>query len=369
MIMTNNCLCSTLLFFSLLVGASFCAQAKPVIFDNDMAIDDWAALLYLLHHPQADVIAVTIAASGESHCQAGKLNTNALLDLAGNVKANIPVGCGDAYPLDGYFVFPDAWRKDSDTLSGVPIKPSHRTASELQAADIIHTAIASTSEPVTLVATGPLTNIAQLLARYPQDKKHIDQLVIMGGTVDAPGNIIVPLFTKGHPNTTAEWNIFVDPLAADKVFSAGLPIVLVGLDITNSVRVTTQVAADFKAAAKSDSALFWDAVLDKNDWFIASNEYYFWDTLAVMIALEPELCEADVQHLRVAHRPTSTPWLQTTDINMPSKRWDGTARVHLDAKTAGTLVKDNTYPATKVCRKTQPEYIFNRFRAVLNNTH
>jgi pyrimidine-specific ribonucleoside hydrolase len=176
----------------------------------------------------------------------------------------------------------------------------------------------------------------------------------------------VPLFTKGHPNTTAEWNIFVDPLAADKVFAAGLPIVLVGLDITNSVRVTTKVAADFKQAVKTDSAKFWDAVLDKNDWFIASNEYYFWDTLAVMIAVEPELCDGDRQSLRVDYQTTSTPWQQTTDNSIPNKRWDGKARSHLDAKTAGNLVKDESYPEIKVCRKTNPEKIFKEFREVLN---
>jgi inosine-uridine nucleoside N-ribohydrolase len=219
---------------------------------------------------------------------------------------------------------------------------------------------------VTIIATGPLTNIAQWLERYPQDKNKIDQLVIMGGVVDAPGNIIVPLFTKDHPNTTAEWNIFIDPLATDKVFVAGLPIVLVGLDVTNSVRVTTKIAADFKRAVKTDSAKFWDAVLDKNDWFIKSNEYYFWDTLAVMIAVEPELCQGDMQSLRAIYHTTATPWQQTTDNTMPDTRWDGKPRNHLDAKTAGSLVKDTSYPAVKICRKSEPERIFKEFRDVLN---
>jgi pyrimidine-specific ribonucleoside hydrolase len=354
------------LLFAMLLSASLFANAKPVIFDNDMAIDDWAALLYLLHHPRSYVIAITLSASGESHCKPGLANTNALLNLSGKVKRDIPVACGDDYPLDGYFVFPEAWRKDSDTLSGVRIKASARTGSALRAAEIIHNALTNATEPVTLIATGPLTNIAQWLERYPQDKSKIDQLVIMGGAVDVPGNIIVPLFTRDHPNTTAEWNIFIDPVAADKVFAAGLPIVLVGLDITNSVPVTTQVAADFKKSAKTRSAKFWDDVLDKNDWFINSNEYYFWDTLSAMIAVEPELCEGDMQSLRVDYQITKTPWQQTTDNSMPDKRRDGKARNHLDAKTAGTLIKDKSYPAVKVCRKTNPDNIFKLFREVLN---
>lgn len=349
-----------------LMLVSALAQSKPIIFDNDMAIDDWAALLYLLHHPQADVIAITIAASGESRCQPGLKNTNALIDLSGKTEKAIPVACGDAYPLDGYFVFPEAWRKDSDTLSGVAIPPSTRPVSDKHAAEVIHDAIVKSKEKVTLIATGPLTNIAQWLEKYPQDKSKIAQLIIMGGTVNAPGNIIVPLFTKGHPNTTAEWNFFIDPVAADMVLAAKLPIALVGLDVTNSVRVTSQVAAEFKQAATTNSATFWDAVLDKNDWFIASNEYYFWDTLSVIIAMEPALCHGDMQHLRAVYQTTSTPWLQTTDNNMPAKIWDGQTRMHLDAKTAGTLVKDKTYPAIKVCRSTDPARIFKTFSETLN---
>ncbi len=207
-------------FLVALIFISSLAQSKPIIFDNDMAIDDWAALLYLLHHPKADVIAVTIAASGESHCKPGLTNTNALIDLSGKTQKAIPVACGDDYPLDGYFVFPDAWRKDSDTLSGVAIPASDRPVSEKHAAEVIHEAISKSKEKVTLIATGPLTNIAQWLEKYPRDKSKIEQLVIMGGTVDAPGNIIVPLFTKGHPNSTAVWIFFVVPVDAVMVLAA-----------------------------------------------------------------------------------------------------------------------------------------------------
>lgn len=349
-----------------MLGIHMSAQATPVIFDNDMAIDDWAALLYLLHHPKADVTAITISASGESRCAPGISNTLALLDLSGKVSGDIPVACGDDYPLDGYFVFPEAWRVDSDTLSGVSIPASKRTAPKAHAADVIHQALQARDEKTLLIATGPLTNIAQWLERYPQDKAKVEKLVIMGGNVDAPGNIIVPLFTKGHPNTTAEWNIFIDPLSADKVFAAGLPIELVGLDVTNSVRVTTQVAKEFKQAVHTPSAKFWDEVLDKNDWFIDSGEYYFWDTLAVLIAMNPELCQGDQLPLKVAYQTTQTPWQQTTDNTMPATRWDGKPRQHLDAKTAGTLIKDDTYPSMKVCRKTDPARIFAEFRDTLN---
>ncbi|WP_051234527.1 nucleoside hydrolase [Marinimicrobium agarilyticum] len=338
-----------------------------MIFDNDMAIDDWAALLYLLHHPEADVKAITISASGESRCEPALRNTLSLLDLPGGVP-EIPVACGDDYPLDGYFVFPEPWRKDSDTLSGVELPASKRRASSQHAVEVIHQTLQSAEEDVTIVATGPLTNIAQWLERYPEDAKRVAALIIMGGTVDAPGNIIVPNFTDGHPNTTAEWNIYIDPVAADRVLAADIPTVLVGLDVTNAVRVTEMVAKQFKAVAATDSARFWSQVLDRNDWFIASGEYYFWDTLAALIAVDSSLCQGDKKALGVAIAVTDDPWWPTSDKVMPARRWDGQARSHLDATSAGTLVENDQYPRVTVCRETNPGTVFYEFRVRLNSS-
>ncbi len=359
--------------FGLLISVNLFANAEeeeriPVIFDTDMAIDDWAALLYLAHHPKAELIGVTISSSGESHCLPGLNNVRDLIALNPE-HGEIPVACGPDYPLQGYFVFPEAWRTDSDTLSGVSIPETGAEITEnpLPAEDLIHQLIESSEKPVTLIASGPLTNLDLWLNKYPQDTSRIKDLIIMGGAVDVPGNIIVPLFTKGHPNTSAEWNIFIDPSAADTVMKSGLPITLVGLDVTNSVRVTTERAADFKEHVTSPAADFWDRVLDKNDWFIESNEYYFWDTLAVIIAMHPEFCEGDSLGLRVDYRATTEPWMQTTDPSMPAETYTGEQRIHLDAASAGAMIKDLDYPAVNVCRRSFPDRVFTEFRNRLND--
>lgn len=344
------------------------ANARPVILDNDMAIDDWAALLYLLHHPEADVKAVTIAASGESRCAPALENTLSLLELPGDIPEGLPVACGDDVPLDGYFVFPEPWREDSDKLSGVSVPDSDRSASDRHAVDVIHTVIEDAEEPVTLVATGPLTNIAQWLERYPGDREQVGELVIMGGNVEVPGNIRVPGFTDDHPNRTAEWNFFIDPLAADRVLRTEIPTVLVGLDVTNRVPVTPEFAATFKASVATDSADFWDRVMDANDWFIDSGEYYFWDVLAAMTTLDEQLCNGEKRRVRVVHEGTESPEGHTTDRNMPEKRWDGQRRSHLDAARAGTVVEDESGFAVTVCLDTTPKRVYRDFRLVLNNT-
>lgn len=358
--------------FGLLISVNLFANADeekiPVIFDTDMAIDDWAALLYLAHHPKAELIGVTISSSGESHCLAGLNNVRDLIALNPE-HGEIPVACGPDYPLQGYFVFPEEWRTDSDTLSGVSIPETGAeiTENSVSAEDLIHQLIESSEKPVTLIATGPLTNLDLWVNKYPEDKARIKDLIIMGGAVDVPGNIIVPLFTKGHPNTSAEWNIFIDPSAADTVMKSGLPITLVGLDVTNSVRVTTERAADFKEHVTTPAADFWDRVLDKNDWFIESNEYYFWDTLAVIIAMHPEFCEGDSLGLRVDYRATTEPWMQTTDPSMPAETYTGEQRIHLDAASAGAMIKDPDYPAVNVCRRSFPDRVFTEFRNRLND--
>ncbi|GLS25705.1 nucleoside hydrolase [Marinibactrum halimedae] len=354
----------TATFLSPLLALSSLA-AEPVIYDTDMAIDDWTALLYLAKHPEVDIKAVTVSCSGETRCKPGVENVISLLELADNTQP-IPVAHGDAYPLDGYFVFPVEWRDDSDTLSGVPIdKPSYKPSNK-HAADVIHDIVNASKEPVTLIAVGPLTNVHQWLERYPQDKPKLGRLVIMGGSLDAKGNIEVPLFTKGHPNKKAEWNLFVDPVATEFVFKSGLPIEMVGLDVTNKVKVTAEYVANFKKLVNNPTAKFVDQVYDKNDWFIASGEYYFWDVLAALVVTNPELCVAEKTPINVAVDYVEKPvYTKTTDTSMPAKRWDGKPRRHIDESTAAILSRAKSGPKVDVCMKTNAKKALKIFTDTL----
>ncbi|MDP5053330.1 MAG: nucleoside hydrolase, partial [Congregibacter sp.] len=338
------------------------AQARiPVVFDTDMAIDDWAALLFLARHPRIDLLAVTVAASGEAHCEPGTRNALAILDLV-NPHNSVPVSCGDAYPMDGYFVFPKPWQKDMDTLSGVAITPSIREPDSRHAVELLHDIIGSAKAPVTVLATGPLTNIAQWLERFPKDRSKSDRLVIMGGALDAPGNIIVPGFTDGNPNTRAEWNIYVDAVAADKVLRSDMAIELVGLDVTNHVKVSPEFAEQFKARVDNPGAAFWDAILDANKWFIDSGEYYFWDVLAALTVIDRDrFCEGDMLGLAVSYEETDEPWWATSDKSMPSTTAQGAPRRHFAAVDAGVIKQREGARNTLFCRNTDAEAAFALF--------
>ncbi|MFV8816303.1 nucleoside hydrolase [Haliea sp. E17] len=356
------------LFALAIVLAPGARAAIPVIFDNDMAIDDWSTLLYLARDPEVELLAVTVAGSGEAHCAPAVANALALLQLAGAADS-IPVSCGDPWPLDGYFVFPVPWQEDMDILSGVEIPPATRQPDGRHAVDVIHASLQASDEPVVLLATGPMTNLAQWLQRYPGDRDRVSRVVVMGGSLDAPGNIIVPKFTDGHPNTGAEWNFYIDPLAADILLRSGLPVEMVGLDVTNTVRVTAAFAADFKARADNPAADFWDQVLDRNDWFIASGEYYLWDVLAALTVVDPAtFCKGESLPLAVDHGPAGSVWEAGSDPNMPATRWDGQPRAHLDAGGAGVVLRIPEGPQTKVCLQTDGSAAFKRFTAVMTDS-
>ncbi|MEO0438769.1 MAG: nucleoside hydrolase [Pseudomonadota bacterium] len=336
-------------------------QRIPVVFDTDMAIDDWAALLFLAKHPTIDLKAVTVAGSGEAHCEPGVRNVIALLALV-DPHHSVPVSCGDAYPTDGYFVFPVAWQEDMDRLSGATVPDGHSVGDQRHAVDLIHDVLQEASSPVTILATGPLTNLAQWLDRYPDDASQAERVVIMGGALEVPGNIIVPGFTDDNPNSKAEWNLYVDPIAADKVFRSSLPLELVALDVTNDVKVTREFAAEIKERVNNPAADFWDRVLDANDWFIDSGEYYFWDVLAALTVVDRNrYCRGEQLALAVLFEETDDPWWPTSDREIPATTATGEQRRHLAADSAGVLVEREGTANTLFCDATDPAAAFQEF--------
>ena len=357
--------------FAIVISAlSFPLNAQtPVIFDTDMAIDDWAALLYTQMHPDLQLLAITVSASGETHCDAGVQNALNLVYLA-TPNTEIDVACGDPWPLDGYLVFPEAWQLDADTLSGIEIPASPATPWPGHAVELLHRTLMSASSPVILLVTGPMTNIAQWLEQYPEDKALVEKLVVMGGSYHAGGNIIVEGFSDGNPNLLAEWNFYIDPIAADQVLKSELPIELVSLDVTNHVKVSFEFAAEFKQKANNPAAFFWDKVLDNNDWFIESGEYYFWDVLAAITITDQErFCKGPKKSLSVAYRSTTTPWLPGSDLSMPSMLANGNERQHIDAATAGIVLdsEGQSEGGTNVllCQETDAEGAFASYIEIL----
>ncbi|EQB2596905.1 pyrimidine-specific ribonucleoside hydrolase RihA [Aeromonas salmonicida] len=209
-------------------------MALPVILDCDPGHDDAIALILALASPELKVLAVTTSAGNQT--QEKTLN-NALRILTLLGRDDIPVAAGAPKPLARELIIADNVHGESGldgpTLPDPAFAPQAMTGLELMVK-----CLRESPEPVTLVPTGPLTNIALLLAAHPELKPNIARIVLMGGAAGA-----------GNWTPAAEFNIYVDPEAADMVFKSGIPITMCGLDVTHEAQVMDEDIARVRAIA------------------------------------------------------------------------------------------------------------------------
>ena len=265
------------LFAAALLTSSAAAQTA-VIIDTDAGSDDLMAISFLLSRADVRVEALT-AANGLAHVQAGAQNLLRLLALAG--KREIPVFEGRPEPLRGNRAFPDAWRKNADELPGVQLPRASRKPEKQGAAEYLAARLSAQGRPVRILALGPLTNLAEALEKAPAAASGVTELVIMGGAVRVPGN----LGDGGYyatSNREAEWNIFVDPPAARRVFAARWKIRLVPLDATNQVRIDGAFLRQFAAQAHTPLGRAVNQVLDTEREQVEQQIFYAWDPLAAV---------------------------------------------------------------------------------------
>ncbi len=260
------------------------AQTTPILIDTDAGSDDFMAVALLLSHPSVTIDAITVV-NGLAHVDAGARNMGRLLDLAG--RGRVPVFAGRDKPLRGTAEFPAEWRRVADDLVGVELPTALRSAESKRAADYLVERLRR-GPPVRILALGPLTNLAEALERDHSITANIREIVIMGGAFKVPGNLGDGgvFHTK---NTTAEWNIFVDPLAASIVFKSGVPIRMIGLDATNKVPIGSQFVREFEVKARSPLGRVAAGVLKADQETIDAGIFYAWDPLAAAALLKPAL--------------------------------------------------------------------------------
>jgi inosine-uridine nucleoside N-ribohydrolase len=285
---------------ALFFGVAFAtAQTTPILIDTDAGSDDFMAVALLLSHPSVTIDAITVV-NGLAHVDAGARNMGRLLDLAG--RKQVPVFAGRRTPLRGRVEFPADWRKISDDLPGVPLPPASRAPETKHAVDYLVERLNKGGAPVQILALGPLTNIAGALQRDRSAAAHIREIVIMGGALRAPGNLQDGGVFHTN-NATAEWNMFVDPLAADIVFRSGVPIRLIALDATNKVHIGPEFLRDFKGKTRSPLGRVVAGVLEADRQIIDSGAFYAWDPLAAAALLKPAIVKTVPVHVEVRQDP------------------------------------------------------------------
>ena len=264
--------------------------AVPVAVDTDLASDDLVALAFLLSSPDADVVAVTVSGTGEVRCPQGLAVIRGLLALTGD--DDVPVACGRPTPLAGDHAFPTEWRDAADDGWDTDLPEVAAPAVERTAVELLSEAL----EPggVTLLTLGPLTNAADAFRADPGLAGRVASVVVMGGALDVAGN--VPRDDGSPP--TAEWNVFVDPTAADEVLASGAPVVMVGLDATNRAPISGDFLELLRVNTRTEAAKLADSLI-RNNPQVYTGEAYFWDPLAAAIAVDPGLASTRPERISV----------------------------------------------------------------------
>jgi inosine-uridine nucleoside N-ribohydrolase len=201
------------------------AALRRVIIDTDPGVDDAFALMLAMLSPELKIEAIT-AVAGNVPLELTLPNALRMVEICG--RTEIPVAGGASGPLIRKLITA-AYAHGENGLGGVEFSaPAVRPAAEDAAGLIVRLARQYPGE-ITLIAIGPLTNIALALRAAPELARILPQITLMGGSL-----------TGGNVTPAAEFNFYVDPEAAAMVFDSGIPITMVGLDVTHKAALTEE---------------------------------------------------------------------------------------------------------------------------------
>lgn len=262
-------------------------MTEKVYFNHDAGVDDLVSLLMLLLSPEIELVGVGDVGA-DSYLEPGVAASRKLINRFGANK-QLAVAASDAKSSDP---FPKEWRLQTFTFDALPILNEFGVGNVPLAAQPAHlellTLLQNTPEPLTLVFTGPLSDLAHALELDPTITRNIKRLVWMGGTFGA-GNIAEP-----EQDGTAEWNAFWDPQAVKTVWDTDIHIDMVGLESTRQVPLTN---ADRLRWAKDRRYLGLDLIgqgyanVPTLAHFETNSTYFLWDVLTTAHFLNPELTQ------------------------------------------------------------------------------
>ncbi len=289
-------------------------MSKRVIIDTDPGIDDALALILALQSPELEVTAITTV-SGNVPVEVATRNVSTVLSLL-SPRRRPPVAKGSPKPLRKSSVSITSVHGDDGLgglhryrdSSGRPRYCSARmTLSGRSAADEMLFHISQRPESHTLIALGPLTNIAKAIERDRATMARLRGIVLMGGAVAVPGNV----------TPAAEFNVFVDPEAASIVFSAGIPLTVVGLDVTRKVRLTRETVERQVLPCQTPISQF---VCDCTSELFAISEdregepsFPLHDPLAIGVVIDPSLVSAVPMHVEIETKGEVTRGMTVAD--------------------------------------------------------
>ena len=251
--------------------------ATKIWIDCDPGLDDFFALKLAINSVKVDIAGISTVGGNCSVYQA----TQNTISAIGPCNSKIPIFIGSQRSYSGENF---SYALDIHGKYGLPIKQNTTNLKgfTIDAQRGMKLFFDKISNPITIVALGPLTNIAKFIKANTESIKNVDRIIVMGGAISVQGNI-----TK-----YAEFNIWNDPIASKIVFSSGIPVYLVGLDVTNYIHVGKQ---DLNKMGKLSCEIM-------EAWFKQNKPgkvFHFHDSLAVLTVIKPNYFTFETKYITV----------------------------------------------------------------------
>lgn len=265
------------------------------IIDFDPGVDDAAALFAMKHAKNLKLLALS-SVSGNVSIEHTTRNMQCLAKL---LDINVPMGKGQEVPLVREPFF--ATVHGDDGIAGFRSMIESDEVEELSSDNsvlMMHEIIQKSSGKITIIAVGPLTNIALLLRTFPEDKEKIEQISIMGGSI-----------TVGNVTSLSEFNFFVDPEAAKIVFESGVKIIMAGLNVTQKASITDE-QIKLLDTFESKKTKFAHRILK----YYASNDAGIHDPCSVIVLDNPDVFETEDMFIKIDVQNEETRGMSYRDL-------------------------------------------------------
>jgi inosine-uridine nucleoside N-ribohydrolase len=260
------------------------SERTALVLDCDPGHDDAIALLLALASPEVELLGVTTTYGNQT---LEKTTANAIRVLELVDRADVPVAAGAQRPLVRDLVVAAHVHGESG-LDGPALPAAQSAPVADEAVGFVAGRVRASERPVTLVATGPLTNVARVLDAHGGEG--IERIVVMGGSI-----------AEGNMTPAAEFNVWADPEAAQRVFQSGLDVTMIGLDVTHQAVLGPPVAERLRSAGRVGAF-----VAELNEFFsVYHRRTYGWDgapihdAVALATVIRPGLVETRLRNVEV----------------------------------------------------------------------
>lgn len=262
---------------------------RKIIIDTDPGIDDAMAIMLALKSTDLEVLALTTT-FGNVAVELATKNALTLLELA---NSDIPVAQGVAKPMLAPALSPPDFVHGSDGFGNINWPTSNRQADERNAAQLIVDMVHQYPNEISLVALGPLGNLAKALELDPSIADLVDEVILMGGAAEEKGNV----------TPVAEANIINDPHAADLVFGARWSVTMVGLDVTHRVIMDNELLEYIRDNNGREGDFLYRATQFYFDFYhktFGIQGCFVHDASTIIYAIEPDIFKTEDRVIRVA---------------------------------------------------------------------